>query len=317
MNPAPMVSVIIPFYNPPLDFMREAIESVFRQQYTDWELLLVDDGSGQDSRELAHAYVAGQPEKVRYLAHPGNHNCGLSSSRQLGIDHARGKYIAWLDADDLWLPDKLAGQVALMEAYLRAGMVYGRTKYWLSWRGKPEDRKRDYYPENRFPPETMIEPPRALCSYLKGDAAVPCPSSTLMRRRVLEAVGGHDVNVPNVGEDQVLFAKITLHAPVLVSDTCWDWYRLHDTSIMAGSARAGQVEATYLAYLDWLEVYLSRQDIREPALWKALQLRRRLLQPPRNFSQAVSRRITRRMRKMILRLEKQLLPVKVRRKFWQ
>src|SRR5438128_2284668 len=110
MNDDPLVSTVMIFLNAER-FMQEALDSVFAQTWERWELLLVDDGSTDDSREIAKRSAAEHPAKVRYLEHPGHENRGMSASRNLGIRHARGAFVAFLDADDVWLPAKLAEQI--------------------------------------------------------------------------------------------------------------------------------------------------------------------------------------------------------------
>ncbi len=104
-NDRPSVSVIIIFLNAER-FFEEAIASVFAQTYDRWELLLVDDGSTDASTAIARRYARRYPDRVRYLEHPDHSNRGASSSRNLGVQHARGAYIAFLDSDDVWLPRK-------------------------------------------------------------------------------------------------------------------------------------------------------------------------------------------------------------------
>src|SRR3954451_25115181 len=82
----PRVSVVTPFLNAER-FLAEAVDSVLAQTYTDWELLLVDDGSSDGSTEVARNYVGLNPARVRYLEHPGHMNRGTSASRNLGIRH--------------------------------------------------------------------------------------------------------------------------------------------------------------------------------------------------------------------------------------
>src|SRR5213593_4271602 len=99
-----LVSVIMIFLDEE-KFILEAIESVFAQTYDNWELLLVDDGSRDASTQIAQRSAEQNPGKVRYLEHEGHQNRGMSTSRNMGIRHAKGNYIAFLDADDVWLPD--------------------------------------------------------------------------------------------------------------------------------------------------------------------------------------------------------------------
>ena len=101
MSDKQLVSCIIIFFNAE-KFLGEAIESVFAQTYKNWELLLVDDGSTDDSTTIALNYAEQYPEKVCYLEHEGHQNRGMSATRNLGIRLATGEYIAFLDADDIW-----------------------------------------------------------------------------------------------------------------------------------------------------------------------------------------------------------------------
>jgi glycosyltransferase involved in cell wall biosynthesis len=98
------VSVIMPFFNAEA-FIAEAIESVVSQSYHDWELLLIDDGSSDHSRSIACRYARQLPTRVRVLQHSGGANRGAAESRNLGIRSASADLIAFLDADDVWLPD--------------------------------------------------------------------------------------------------------------------------------------------------------------------------------------------------------------------
>src|SRR5271156_2034659 len=99
----PAVSVIIPTYNYGR-FVTEAVDSVLAQSYTDHEVIVVDDGSVDDTPERMQPYA----ERVRYLRQP---NQGPSAARNNGIEAARGEYVAFLDADDLWHPRKLEAQL--------------------------------------------------------------------------------------------------------------------------------------------------------------------------------------------------------------
>src|SRR5215216_2838242 len=136
------VTVVMIFYNGE-EFIREAIESVIGQSYSDWELILVDDGSRDGSREIAEEYSERWPEKVRVLQHENGENRGISASQNLGIRNARGKYIAFLDSDDVWLPEKLKQQVEILNAQSQVAMLYGYTYYWYSWSGNAADADRD------------------------------------------------------------------------------------------------------------------------------------------------------------------------------
>ena len=120
----PRVSVIIIVYNGET-YLAEAIDSVLAQTWPDYELLVVDDGSHDGSRELTQSYVDAHPERVRLLRHPGGVNRGMSATRNLGLTHAKGELVAFLDADDIWAPGKLAEQVAKPLTAVDSIKMYG------------------------------------------------------------------------------------------------------------------------------------------------------------------------------------------------
>src|SRR3954447_14398775 len=107
--PSPTVSVVIPAYNSAW-CIDHAIDSVLAQTYHDYEIIVVDDGSTDETRDVVQRYGIA----VRLVCKP---NGGMSSARNRGISEARGRYIAFLDSDDRWLPTKLALQVALLDTH--------------------------------------------------------------------------------------------------------------------------------------------------------------------------------------------------------
>jgi glycosyltransferase involved in cell wall biosynthesis len=260
-EPRPLVSVIIIFLNAE-GFIQEAIESVFAQVYDTWELLLVDDGSSDGSPDIARVVVEQHPGKVRYLDHPGHQNRGMSASRNLGIANAQGEYIAFLDADDVWLPDKLKKQVAILESQPEAGMLYGLSQWWYSWTGNPEDSQRDFIHELGVPPDTLIQPPTLLTLFfLSQQAAIPNPSNILVRREIFDKVGGFEEILRGMYEDQAFYAKVCLVTPVFASRECWDRYRQHPDSSSANTLRKGEEFTTRLFFLNWLAAYMDSQGI--------------------------------------------------------
>lgn len=265
------VSIVTPFLNPGRFFV-EAIESVLAQAFHGWELLLVDDGSSDGSLGVAHGYAAAHPDRIRCLAHPSGESRGASASRNLGIRHARGEYLAFLDADDVYLPAKLEEQVPLLDRHEDAAVLYGATEYWHSWSGDPADAARDWtWRKFGVEPDTVIEPPRMLVTFLRDGGTVPCMGSVLVRRRAVEAVGGWEESFRRICTDQVFHAKLCLRFPVLVHDTCWDRYRQHAGSSCQVVAAAGQSEAAFATYLTWLEGYLRQQRVADAEVWSALR----------------------------------------------
>ncbi|MFV0389623.1 MAG: glycosyltransferase family 2 protein [Pyrinomonadaceae bacterium] len=120
MSKMPLVSVVIPAYNA-VRFVNATIDSVLAQTFQDLEILVVDDGSTDNTKEILGNYG----DKIRFLP---KKNGGVSSARNYGIENAIGKYIAFLDADDVWMPEKLEKQVALMESNKEIGLCYVSTQ---------------------------------------------------------------------------------------------------------------------------------------------------------------------------------------------
>ncbi|MGL5196776.1 MAG: glycosyltransferase family 2 protein [Chroococcales cyanobacterium] len=116
----PEISIIIPAYNAESTLV-ETIESVLQQTFTDFEILVINDGSQDCTQTLAEAIP---DPRVQVLTYP---NGGVCAARNRGISRAKGKYIAFLDADDLWTGDKLELQWAALQENPQAGVAYSST----------------------------------------------------------------------------------------------------------------------------------------------------------------------------------------------
>ena len=316
MNRHPLVSVVIIFLNAER-FIEEAIESVYAQSFDDWELLLVDDGSTDRSTQVALRHAAMKPGKVHYLQHANHENRGMSASRNRGIHESRGKYIAFLDADDVWLPGKLGEQVAILDSHPEADMVYGSSQYWWSWTanaGHP-----DTVPNLGIAPQTVLAPPTLLIRALDASARTPCPSDLMARRHLVEQVGGfeeHFRGIYQLYEDQAFLAKVYLTASVFVSGACWDRYRQHPDSCVSVVKQTGQKYSAGLYYLNWLERYLRHQGVTNAAVWKALRRKRRRYRLPKLYQWLNgTRRRVRQVTRLPERVVRRALPARVYRWF--
>jgi glycosyltransferase involved in cell wall biosynthesis len=310
----PLVSVVIPFLNAEA-FLEEAIGSVLTQTYRRCELLLVDDGSDDGSPEIARAYADRHADQIRYLHHPLRQNRGTSASRNLGIREASGSHIAFLDADDVWLPRKLERQLTIMGAHREAAMVYGKTEYWYSWTGKPSDARRDRVQDHWMEGDVLVQPPALLTSYLTRRAAVPAVCSLLVRRDAVMEVGGFEEAFRGLYEDQVFYAKICLEYPVYVSDVCLERYRQHPDSTCSVSS-ASELEEAARHYLDWLRRYMENRMISDDELQIALNRQIWLGKKPRVGASRRLRPYVRRAKKWWLKIEEGILPTPLRRRLW-
>lgn len=115
------VSIIMPVFNT-AEFIAESIQSIQRQTLTDWELLVIDDGSTDNSRSIVQSF-AGEDHRIRMIALP--QNVGPAQARNQGLAKASGRYIAFCDSDDCWLPEKLSIQLAFLKVSQNAVVCTG------------------------------------------------------------------------------------------------------------------------------------------------------------------------------------------------
>lgn len=259
-RPDGLVSVITIFLDEER-FLAEAVESVLAQTYPHWELLLCDDGSTDRSSELARDYARRHPGRIRYLEHPGHENRGMSATRNLGLAHARGELIAFIDGDDVWLPEKLARQVDILDRYPRAAMVYGPSLLWHGWTGDPADATRDVLRELGVRPDRVYAGPTLLARTLRGLGEPPSTCGALIRRDALDSVGGFENAFRGLHEDQAFFAKLFLHHDVFVMSESLDLYRQHPDSACHVAERAGEFDREHASpsqqrFLQWLLGYV-------------------------------------------------------------
>ncbi|HSF76318.1 MAG TPA: glycosyltransferase [Microcoleus sp.] len=208
---SPQVSVVIPAYNC-ADYVGQAVESVLHQTIADWEIIVVDDGSRDHTRLVLEKYS----DRIRYIY---QQNQGVSIARNCGIELARGEFIAFLDADDYFLPNKIAAQLAVFAARPHLGIVHS------GWRlvnsiGEPLKEVKPW----QNVPKLDLE------MWLRWKPVLP--SAMVFRRHWLERAGGFDPRFPPA-EDTDLVLRLALmgcEAEWLQQVTVC--YRQHEQSAM-------------------------------------------------------------------------------------
>lgn len=265
-NAEPQVSCIIIFWNAE-KYLGEAIESVFAQTYPNLELLLVDDGSTDGGTVIAREVAQKFPARVRYLEHEGHANRGMSASRNLGIQHASGQYVTFLDADDRWTGQPFAEMRRMLEDHPEAMLAYGATHWWYGW--DPGAAGSDFVHALGVDADRVVAPPDLLVTTLRDESMNPAGS--LFRRDVFKEVGGFEENFRGMYEDQVFYAKVLLRYPAYVSSSAWYQYRKHRDQCCAVAVSKGENHLLKLRYLMWLRNYMREQQIREPAVERALR----------------------------------------------
>jgi glycosyltransferase involved in cell wall biosynthesis len=217
-GPAPRVSVVIPTYNA-AGFIGAAIASVAAQSFRDLEVIVVDDASSDDSVALARAALAatGLPHQVVPLARNG----GPAVARNTGVAAARGTYVAFLDADDLWLPGKLAAQVRIMDADPRVTLC-GCQATWVNSDGQAVE------PLFRNLPERLPDGWKRL--FWHCYVATPC---AMVRREDL-GIAPFDPRM-RIGEDRELWIKLAHNGIVALVQEESVRIRLSESSFMASN----------------------------------------------------------------------------------
>jgi glycosyltransferase involved in cell wall biosynthesis len=247
----PDISVIIPVLNM-RRFLPDAIGSVYAQTVGDWEIILADDGSDDGSVDLALEYVQRDPARIRVLAPSGVSTHGASAARNRGLQIARGDYIAFLDADDIWLPEKLEHQRNLLAKYPDAAMTFARVHYFFENPAEGAGWDQPFAPlEDR-----VYRPPELTLEFLRNADIYPCPTATLIRRGAMMEVGGFEERFRKVRTDLAVWVKLSAHFPVVADSAFVARYRQHGQSSVA--RMFGDPEAYHRNELDfwgWLLQY--------------------------------------------------------------
>jgi glycosyltransferase involved in cell wall biosynthesis len=193
-----MVSAIIVTYNR-VNFLKEAVESILAQTYfqkkpDDWELLIIDDGSTDGTRELIERYC----EQYKNISYHHKEHRGVSAARNLGLNLARGEYIGFLDSDDLWLKDKVQAQLTYLKTFPEA-MFCLTEEIWIR-HGRRVNQGKKHQKHSGWVLDKVL--PICLLSL----------SSAIFRRQFFDEIGQFDESLP-VCEDYDLGIRIALRYP--------------------------------------------------------------------------------------------------------
>jgi len=210
----PTVSVIVPCWNRER-FIADAIRSILAQTFTDFELIVVDDGSTDGSRAVVASFA---DPRLRCL--PCEHR-GISAAMNAGLAAARGRLIARLDSDDFWLPDMLATQVAVLEARPDVGLVYA----------KGECTDADWKPLSMAWGYPLRYPGQTFRSMVYNDST--CNITVVCRRECFERVGTYDESL-QTSEDLDMWLRVARQFDFAFTDRVLARIRLHGGSITGG-----------------------------------------------------------------------------------
>lgn len=232
-------SVIVPLYNK-APFVKKALESIISQTFTDWECIIVDDGSTDNSaavcEEFSNSLTLSLSNPFRLIKQA---NAGVAAARNNGVAKSKGEYVCFLDADDWWEPTWLEEMDKLITGYSDAGIyctnyVYykpGKTHVALNF-----DRGYMNYPE----------------AYMHSDAMPVWTGAACMSRKVFEEMGGFPEGI-KLGEDFLLWAKIALHYKVAFCEKPLAYYNNDVPAPLRATRNLHAPEHNMLFHLDPIE----------------------------------------------------------------
>lgn len=218
-----MVSVIIPAFNC-AEFITETLESVYQQTYTNREIVLIDDGSTDNTRSVLEPHM----DRIRYFY---QENRGTAAARNAGIQRSRGELIAFLDHDDLWLPEKLELQVKAMQTYPECGLVFTDGKYF----DESGILRNSLIPKHihEWIDQHGTTDPMVVMGWISREicirSVISSASSILVRKHCLERVGYFDEGI-HVADDYDLALRVAQLYPVIFLRSCLYLWRYRQES---------------------------------------------------------------------------------------
>jgi glycosyltransferase involved in cell wall biosynthesis len=223
MESSPFFSVVIPAYNCS-GYLQECVQGVQDQTFPNWEVIIIDDGSKDDSYAIAREFGKTDP-RIRVIQHLGAVNRGVSASRNLGVKYAQGEWIAFLDADDVWKPHFLERYFRVIFEHPDLVFLYSKA-YFIDSRGgliTDSANNADLYGAGIGGYDQM-----AFERSFSGDFQVPTSSVVAPKKAICEVRGFEEALTIQV-EDTLLWHQLIERGPVYFINDVLLGYRVHDT----------------------------------------------------------------------------------------
>lgn len=250
----PAIDVIIPLYNGEL-FIAQALESVLSQTLPPARIIVVNDGSTDKGPEIVYSYQNKGSTPIEIIT---QENKGLSAARNTGITHATGDYIAFLDADDVWLPEKLQQQMYVLTNSNLSDLALVYCKYAII------NTKGALDPDGFVVPLNTTMRGMVFNKLLSGNKILSSGSGVLIKRSVFDIVGRFNETL-RFGEDWDMWLRIAEKYEVDYAEKVLVHIRRHGDNMTASKHKVFQGEITF--YRTWLP-YLSTHKISVPLRWK-------------------------------------------------
>jgi len=213
----PKVTVLVPSYNA-AHFLPISIGSALSQSFQDFEIIVVDDGSSDNTKDIVQVFIDKYPGKIHYF---WQENKGLAVARNTGIAQSHGEYLALLDADDKWLPCRLEEGVKVLDADASVGLVHGNIIYIDANNKETSAAKRNVQFLNGYIFDNIF--------LRKADIACP---TVLFRRSCCDDIGTFDVKLSRLGcEDRDLWLRLASKYKIIHIDKILSYYRVSPQSM--------------------------------------------------------------------------------------
>ena len=254
----PKVTIIMIVYNG-AKLIHESIRSVLLQTYSDHELLVVDDGSTDDTPSIVESFIREHPGRIRLIRHPDGRNHGMSATRRLGVESCSSPLMMFLDHDDLLMPSALEEMVERMDEHPEVAVTFGpNERFWTDEDGRDIGRP-TVKQTLGFGTDRIARPPGITAVFLSDSSQVPI--SPMMRRSAYVKTGGYESDFKGMYEDQVFLTKLLLTQSAYIDSRRWIRYRQHASSCVARSFTNARNATHRRRFLIWLRRHMSANHI--------------------------------------------------------
>lgn len=218
----PLVTVIVPAYNHE-NYIEDCLNSVVAQSYNNMQIIVFNDGSKDKTDYVIKKFIEKSGRKIEYIS---KENEGLCKTLNKGLAMSKGKYVAVIASDDMWLPNKIQQQVDFLESNRNVGLIYSDA-YFLKWEIKTDMKYSDYKPKLKKIFKNSIQNINMYEHLMTENLVIAL--TTMVRKECFDKVGYFDEKLKY--EDYDMWLRIAKIYPIAYIDAPLAYYRIHDTNI--------------------------------------------------------------------------------------
>jgi len=252
-----MVSIIIPCYNSG-KYLSECIDSILFQDYTDFEIIIVNDCSSDNTSQIATNY-AKVDIRIKVTSTSDVQSMGASNARNKGFEISKGEYVVFLDSDDIWLPTSLKRLVNLIEEHNEVGWLIGNCIYFKDFRYNLDSYQYSKYDFE----EGVYEKFELLPKFIRNFNQTPSQGAAIIKRDVIIKIKGWENEFKMTFTDQAFYSKILCETKTFVTYDYFLLYRNHEESSSMKSFRNGEFKKNEKIYFQWLIRNIQSYEFRE------------------------------------------------------